>query len=46
MISATEMLGGSWHAPRENFEMIDAFWCIILTKNGPLFFIKNIDCSY
>ena len=26
MISATEMLGGSGHAPRENFEMIYAIW--------------------
>ena len=21
-----ELLGGSWHAPRKNFEMIDAIW--------------------
>ena len=29
MISATEMLGGSGaYAPRENFKMIDAIWCI------------------
>ena len=29
MISATEMLGGSEHAPRENFKMIDAIWCVL-----------------
>ena len=28
MISATEMLGGSGYAPRENFKMIDAIWCV------------------
>ena len=27
-ISATEMLGGSGHAPRENFKMIHAIWCV------------------
>ena len=30
MISATEMLGGSEYAPRENFEMIDAIWCVLM----------------
>ena len=29
MISATEMLGGSGYAPRENCEMIDAIWCVL-----------------
>ena len=29
MISATEMQGGlGAYATRENFEMIDAFWCV------------------
>ena len=30
MISATEMLGAGVreHAPRENFKMIDAIWCV------------------
>ena len=28
MISATE--GALGHAPRENFEMIDAIWCVLM----------------
>ena len=43
MISAAHMLGGSGHDPRENFEMIDAIWCVLLYllikfyhKKGPL----------
>ena len=30
VISATEMLGGSGTCSRENFEMIDAIWCILM----------------
>ena len=30
MISATEILGGLGHAPRENFEMIDAIWWVLM----------------
>ena len=30
VISATEMLGVRGHAPRENFEMIDAIWLILM----------------
>ena len=30
MVSAIEMQGGSGHAPRENFEMIDAIWCVLM----------------
>ena len=31
MIQAIEMLGGSGaYAPRENFEMIDAIWCVLM----------------
>ena len=48
MISASEMLGGSGHAPRENFEIIDAFRCVIRLslKKVSLFIIKYIDYSY
>ena len=30
MISATQMLGGSGHAPRENVEMTDAIWGVLM----------------
>ena len=30
MISATEMLWDSGHAHRENLEMIDAIWCVLM----------------
>ena len=30
MISAIDMLGGLGHAPRENFKMIDAIWCVLM----------------
>ena len=30
MISATEMLGGLGHAPRENFAMIDGIWYVLM----------------
>ena len=30
MVSATEMLGGSGACSRENFEMIDAVWYVLV----------------
>ena len=47
------MLWDSGHAPRENLEMIDAIWCVLMyylirlsLKKVSLFIIKNIDSSY
>ena len=44
------MLGGSGHALRENLEMIDAIWCVLMyyfdqisLKKVQLLNIKNID---
>ena len=30
VLSDTEMLGGSSAYPRENFEMIDTIWCVMM----------------
>ena len=52
MISATEMLGGSGHVPRENFEMIYAIWCVLMfyfeqikSIKSNIFYYKKIDYS-
>ena len=48
------MLGGSGHAPRDNFEVIDAIWCVLMyyfdqirsLKKYNYLLQKNIDYSY
>ena len=50
------MLGGSGHAPRENFEMIDVVWCVLMyyfvqittlsLKKVLLLITENINYSY
>ena len=41
MISATEMLGGSGHTPREHLEMIDAIWCGLMYYFDQIKFEKS-----
>ena len=36
MIIATEMPRGSGHAPRENFKIIDAIWCVLMYYFDPV----------
>ena len=54
VISATENARGvQRHVPRENFEFIDAIWCVLMyhcdqikSKKVPLFIMKNDDYRY
>ena len=53
MISTTEMLGSSGHAPRENLEMIDAIRCVLMcyfdqirSKKSTIIYHITIDYSY
>ena len=52
-ISYRDTWGFGGHARGENFEMIDAIWCVLMyyfdqikSQKVSLFIIKNIDYSY